>query len=99
MRFTAEGSFAMHIFTSARVIQVPFEIWDIGPTQIGPTSKASGFGLRTAAYPQPGRDLALELATYAAEDFRMARMLGVDANRCGEAYHQRAEYWGEVSWV
>ena len=35
MRFTAEGSFAMHIFTSSRVIRVPFEIWDIGPTPPG----------------------------------------------------------------
>ena len=35
IRFTAEGSYAMHIFTSARVIRVPFEVWDIGPTPPG----------------------------------------------------------------
>lgn len=46
-------------------------IWDIGQTQIGPDSRADGMGFRYAAYPQDGRDLALELATYSAEFFRV----------------------------
>ncbi|RMF57824.1 MAG: hypothetical protein D6746_10480, partial [Bacteroidetes bacterium] len=32
IRFTAEGSYAYHPFTSGNAIWVPFEVWDIGPT-------------------------------------------------------------------
>ncbi len=46
-------------------------IWDMGSTQIGPDSRAEVFGFRTASYPQPGRDLALDLATFATEFDRM----------------------------
>jgi formylglycine-generating enzyme required for sulfatase activity len=42
-------------------------IWDMGSSQIGPESRAETFGFRVASFPAPGRDLALELATYAAE--------------------------------
>ncbi len=47
-------------------------IWDIGTTQISPELRADGFGFRYAAYPQSGRDLTLELATYAGETFRVS---------------------------
>ena len=46
-------------------------IWDVGTTQIGVNTRADGFGFRLAMYPQGGRDLALELATYASEFFRV----------------------------
>ncbi|RMF65386.1 MAG: hypothetical protein D6746_00535, partial [Bacteroidetes bacterium] len=32
IRFTAEGSYAYHPFTTGNAIWVPFEVWDIGPT-------------------------------------------------------------------
>lgn len=45
-------------------------IWDVGSSQIGPNARIGGFGFRYALYPQPGRDLALELATYTEEHNR-----------------------------
>ncbi len=35
IRFTETGSYAYHVFTSGVAIQVPFEVWDIGPTYTG----------------------------------------------------------------
>ncbi len=32
IRVTEEGSYAYHLFTSGSALQVPFEVWDIGPT-------------------------------------------------------------------
>jgi len=45
-------------------------IWDMGATQIGAASRAEVYGFRTAGYLQPGRDLALDLATYSTEHNR-----------------------------
>ena len=46
-------------------------IWDAGTSIVTPDVRADGFGFRYARYPQPGRDLALELATYADEHYRV----------------------------
>ena len=32
VRFTAAGSYAYHLFTTGKLVWVPFEVWDIGPT-------------------------------------------------------------------
>ena len=45
-------------------------VWDIGPNQISPQTRADGFGFRLAAYPSAARELCLELATYGAETNR-----------------------------